>query len=76
MQTQLVVGARFALAIVVIHHPLIDLEAIGRGPPADYDVEKTLLDSFYAIADGPAQNLVGFLEREEVAELHRRRDHL
>ena len=76
VRAQLVAGARFSLALVVIHHPLIDLEAIAKGPPSGFDVDKTLLDPFYAIADGPAEGLVELLEYETRAELHRRRDQL
>ena len=46
MRAQTVAGANFALALMVIHHPLIDLEAIGRGPPPDFDVENMLLGPF------------------------------
>ena len=63
--------ARFAFALVLIHHPHLDLGDISRGPPAGFDWENTTLDPFYAAADGPAGNVVALLKRETVATLHR-----
>ena len=76
VREQLEAGARFALALVHIHHPRIDLEDISRGPPSGFDAEGTLLDPLYMVADGPAKNLVALLERETAATLFRQRAQL
>ena len=69
MREQLEAGARFAFVLVLIHHPHLDLRDISRGPPAGFDLEKTALYSFYAAADGPAENVVALLEKETAATL-------
>ena len=71
VREQLVAGARFALALVHIHRPRINLKDISRGPPSGFDVEGTLLGPFYMAADGPAKNIVALLERETAATLRR-----
>ena len=71
VREQLEAGARFAFALVLIHHPHLDLGDISRGPPAGFDWENTTLDPFYAAADGPAGNVVALLERETAATLRR-----
>ena len=71
MREQLEAGARFALALVHIHHLHINLEDISRGPPSGFDGEGTVLDPLYMVADGPAKNIVALLERETAATLFR-----
>ena len=71
VREQLEAGARFAFALVLIHHPYLDLGNISRGPPAGFDWENTVLDPFYAAADVPAKNAVALLERETAATLRR-----
>ena len=68
-------GARFALVVVSIHHPLVELDVITKGPPLEFDVERTLLDPFYAAANGPTESLVDHLEYGTRAALGRRRGH-
>ena len=76
VREQLEAGARFALALVRIHHSRINLEDISRGPPPGFDVENTLLSPFYMATDGPAKNIVALLERETAATLCRQRAEL
>ena len=76
VREQLEAGARFALALVRIHHPRINLEDISRGPPPGFDVESTLLGPFYMAAGGSAKNIVAVLERETAATLRRHRAEL
>ena len=71
VREQLVAGARFAFALVLIHYPCLDLGSISRGPPAGFDWENATLDSFYAAADGPARDAVALLEKETAAALRR-----
>ena len=59
-----------------IHHPRINLEDISRGSPPGLEVECMLLGPFYMAADGPAKNIVAFLERETAATLRRQRAEL
>ena len=73
---QLEAGARFALALVHIHLPCINLKDLSRGPPSDFDVESTLLGPFYMAAEGPAKSIVALLEHETAVSLRRQRAEL
>ena len=73
VREQVEAGARFAFALVLIHHPHLDLGDISRGPPAGFDWKNTNLDPFYAAANGPARNVVVLLERETAATLRQQR---
>lgn len=73
VREQMVGGARVALAFVRVHHPQIDLEVVGKGlppPPGDGRVE---MDPHYAVALGPAENIIKLVETETNSILRQQR---
>ena len=73
VRMQLVAGAKVALAFVRIHYPPIDLQPVGRGPPAPLDGRMVEMRTHYAVAAAPAENIIRIVEMEDARVLWQRR---
>ena len=70
---QLIAGVTAALAFVHLHHPRLDLPAIGAGLPWEtMQVGPVNMRPHYEAAEGPANCIVALVERETDLELDRR----
>ena len=58
VRIQLVAGAKFALAWVLVHHSRLDLDALSRGLPSRRDPRGPRMDKFYEKAREPALRIV------------------
>ena len=70
---QLIAGATAALAFVHLHHPRLDLHAIGAGLPWE-TMQAGPIDMrpYYEAAEGPANCIVALVKQETDLELDRR----
>lgn len=71
IRAQLVAGAMTALAFVRVRHPTLDLVTVGRGIPPTADGGPMLMGPYYAVARGPAENIIRLVELETRAQLQR-----
>jgi len=72
VQAQLVAGAMVALACVRIHHPHIDLNAIGGGLPEPPGGGRVDMEPHYEAARRPAKKIIRQAEIETYEVLYRR----
>jgi len=64
VRAQLIAGAQVALAFARVHHPSLDLDEIGRGPPAPPGGGYVDMQEHYAVADAPAEDIICQVEVE------------
>ena len=68
IREQCIGGAVVALSFCRVHHPTIDLSAIGKGLPSPPGGGRVLMGAHYAAARGPAENITRLVESEFRAE--------